>query len=534
MPIVDPFDQTEERIIDPFEQASPPVGVDKPQPGPVSPEAPLSRDDEINKMISGLRPEDLNTAQQGAMAELMKRGRITQAQQEPFFTASFKSGDPKLAGEPGVNPDFIKPQSWKSVMSQAVANTPKSAEQFITDIFAPVLHPVDTAKALGALGVGLKDKLIPGRQDNEQIVDDLVDAMKERYGGYIEFQKTIAEDPVGAISDIASLLIPTSAAAQLTKVPKVAKMAEKIGTVGKAVEPVAAASKIAKAVASKIIPKDAPSSWYQGAAKFSTAIPEAARGRLAQTALDEGIMPTLKGLDKARDKINNFNDRITTLIDAATDTGKKIPVNKLFKEFTELKNVMSSEPITRRKQISRVAKEISSNFKRLGKKDITPKEAQKLKQAIYKETEGFYSSVKNSPAKIDAKHAVARAAKESIEDIFPEIKDLNKKEGALIELKKQLEKSASRISNRDLIGIGVPIKGGAGGAIGGPAGMGAGLILGLFDTPQVKAKLAIVANRLKKQGVVIPNDSMITKILETTHPAIALRQAGKVTKQEDK
>jgi len=532
MPIVDPFDQTEKQIIDPFDQAAPPVEVDKPQPGPAIPEVPLSRENEINEMISGLRPEDLSTAQRGAMAELVKRGRITQAQQVPFFTASFKSGDPDLAGEPGVNPDFIKPQSWKSVMSQAVENTPKSAGQFITDIFTPFLHPVETAKALGSLGVGLGSKLIPGKQDNEQIVDDLVEAMKERYGGYIEFQKTIAEDPVGAVADLASMLVPGSAVA--AKIPKVSKVAEVAGKIGKAIEPVGAVAKTAKAVAGKLIPKDAPSSWYQGAAKFSTTIPEAARSKLAQTALDEGIMPTLAGLDKARDKINKFNDRITTLIDTATDAGEKIPVNKLFKEFTDLKNVMSSEPITRRKQISRVAKEISSNFKRLKKKDITPQEAQKLKQAIYKETEGFYSSVKNSPAKIEAKHAVARAAKEGIEDIFPEIKELNKKEGALIELKKQLEKSASRISNRDLIGIGIPIKGGAGGAIGGPAGMGAGLILGLFDTPQVKAKLAIVANRLKKQGVVISKDSMITKILDTTHPAITLRQAGKLSKQENK
>lgn len=469
--------------------------------------------------------------QQAAFREIERRGLLS----KPFSVAGLTPVPEKLEA-PTPEMDFIKPMSWKSVMSQAVSNTPKSAAQFVEDLVSPFLHPIDTAKAVGNLAVGMKDKFVPGTQESEQIVDDLIEVFKERYGGIENLKTTLAEDPVGITADIASVLVPGGVAVKgagtAAKVGKIAKVGEAVSRIGKAIEPVSAVAKAAKEVGRKLIPKDAPSSWYQGAAKFSTTIPEAGRAKLAQTALDKGIMPTLSGLDKTRDMINKFNDEITILIDEATDAGKKIQVQKLFKEFTTLKNKMSSEPLTRKKQISRVAREINFNFKKLGKKDITPAEAQRLKQAIYKETEGFYSSVKNSPAKIEAKHAVARAAKESIEEIFPEIKNLNKQEGALIELKKQLEKSASRISNRDLIGIGVPIKGGAGGAVAGPAGMAGGLILGLFDTPQVKAKLAIVANRLKKKGVILDDDSLMRKIIETTTPAIPLRQAGRLERQE--
>ena len=102
--------------------------------------------------------------------------------------------------------------------------------------------------------------------------------------------------------------------------------------------------------------------------------------------------------------------------------------------------------------------------------------------------------------------AVARAAKEALEEIIPEIKLLNATEGALIDLQTHIERASARITNRDLLGIGMPIKGTMGGVVGGYPGATAGLALGLLDTPIVKSKIAIVLNRLKKQGIkVVPS-----------------------------
>lgn len=429
--------------------------------------------------------------------------------------------------------------SFSEVVGGAISNTPRSAKRFIKDLVSPFLSPVQTAKAVGSLGKGVAQKFIPGEQEDEKIVDALGQMLKERYGGVENLKRTLAEDPVGAVGDIATILTGGGALVKglgtLGKVGGVARAGETVSKIGKALEPATAATKSIKGVAQKIIPEGLPSELFQSAAKFSTAIPQADRVKLAQTALDNRITPTLKGLDKTREKINKFNDEITVLIDTATEAGEKIPVNRLFAEFGELKKTISSEPLTRKRQIGNVAREINKNFKDLGKKTLTPKEAQQLKQAVYRETEGFYNSVKNSPAKIQAKQAVAKAAKDAIEEIFPEVKQLNKQEGALIELRKQLEKSASRISNRDLIGIGTPIKGVAGGAAAGLPGVAGGLALGLFDTPQVKAKLAIVLNSLKKKGVALPDDSLLKKILDTEPEAvrIASRQAGVISEQQE-
>lgn len=435
--------------------------------------------------------------------------------------------------------DFVDPLSIKSVLSQAVSNTPKSAANFVKDLITPFLHPVETAKALASLGQGLGEKLIPGKQDNEQIVDDLAEAFKERYGGIDNIKKTLANDPVGFVADISSLLVPGGAALKgvgvATRTGKIGKAGKIVSKAAEILDPVSAAGKVTKVIASKIIPKDLPGKLYQSAAKFSTTIPEAIRATLSNTALENRIMPTLSGLDKARNKINEFNDEITKLIDTATDAGEKIPVNALFSKFGDLRKKMSGEPITRDRQITRVAKEISIFFKKKGKEKLTPKEAQELKQAIYKETEGYYNKIKNNPARVDAKQAVAQSAKESIEKIFPEIKQLNKNEGALIALIKELEKSASRISNRDLLGIGVPIKGGAGGAFGGLPGAIVGVGIGLFDTPQVKAKLAIVLNSLKKKGVVLSKDSLLAKFLDIAPGGgvATLRQSGKLEQLQE-
>jgi hypothetical protein len=456
---------------------------------------------------------------------------------KPFSVASFNADvdtQPQEAIEQTqtTEPEIVRPLTIKSMVSQAVSNTPKSAQKFVEDTLAPFLSPVETAKAIGKLGLGLAEKFIPGTQDDEKIVDDLVDAFKERYGGVENIKKSIADDPVGIVGDVVSMLIPGGAAVKgvgtVTKIKKIASLGEKISKVGKALDPLTAISKVSKKSIGKLIPKELPSKLFESAAKFSTTLPVDVRRKLASTALTQRIMPTVKGLDKIRTKVNKFNDEITTLIDTATDQGKKIPVQALFTKFGDLRKVMSGEPITRGRQISKVAKEISVFFKGKGKKFLTPAEAQELKKAIYKETESYYSKVANNPARIDAKQAIAKAAKESIEDIFPEIKQLNQAEGALLALRKELEKSASRISNRDLLGIGVPIKATAAGAAGGPIGVLGGIAIGLFDTPNVKAKLAIILQSIKDEGVVLSKDSLLSKIIEAAPKASTVRQAEKV------
>ncbi len=482
--------------------------------------------------VEELPPTQMVEPQRQSTPAAMERMR--QAQEEE---ASLQAGRQRMTNIAQSREAIQGPgMPLGEVATSAVQNIPSSGVQLVKDVTMPIRHPIETAKAVGTLAKGAAQKLIPGEQPAEQSVDQVISSMVDRYGGVENIKKTVAEDPVGFLGDVASIFIPAGAAGKLTgalgKVPALAKAGEVLSKAGEIIEPITTATKATKEAAAKIIPKDLPGKLYESAAKFKTSIPESDRLKMVDTALENSIMPTVKGLDKTRNMIDGLNANITTLIDKATDQGKRVNVRDLFKEFDSMKKELSGDPLLRAAQINRIEKSLKTYFKDLGKADLTPSEAQKLKQKIYKETGSFYSSVKEAPATVEAKQAVARAAKESIEEIFPEIKGLNKKEGALIALRNELERSASRISNRDLIGIGVPIKGGAGGAIAGPGGMGAGVVLGLLDTPVVKAKLAIVANRLKEKGVVIPEDSLMSQVLTPGVYSAAL-QEGRVSRNQE-
>lgn len=443
------------------------------------------------------------------------------------------SGKQMLAAQELDRRGLLEPEPWADVSVAAVKSIPSSAVKFGEDIAEAVTHPVKTISSLSQLGVGLIEKLMPGEQPAEKYVDAFVDGLKTQYGSIEGFKKKVSEDPVGVMGDIASVLVPAGKLATISGTTKAVKTGKTLAKLGATIEPTQVAAKVAGKVLGKIIPEDVPGKLYTSAAKFSTTLSEAKRAKLVNTALDNQIMPTVEGLERIQGKIKRFDDKIGTLIDEATKSGKKFPVSTLFRDLKELRRGLSSDPMLRKKQVDNVAKKLNLHFKKIGQKEITPAEAQQLKKAIYKETENFYEKTKKSPATIEAKQAIAKASKESLEEIIPEIKTLNKNEGALIELNKALEKSASRISNRDLIGIGVPLKGLAGGVVGGGKGAAAFIALALLDTPQVKAKLAIVANQLKKKGTNIKKDSVLYKILSDETTAEALRQSGKASKLKE-
>jgi len=399
---------------------------------------------------------------------------------------------------------------WGEALASAFMNIPESTVKFASDMYQAVRHPIKTGRAMGQVFAGGVQKLTPGEQPEEPYFDALVDFMKSRYGSIDDFKKTISEDPVGVVADIATVMIPAGGAVKgagaAAKAAKLTGTGRALTAAGGAISKAgAAAEPIGAAVrgASKLIPKKAPRNMYLSSAKFGTTIPREDRLKMAQLALDESIMPTVKGLDKLRDKIDNLNTEIAAKIDAAVDSGERIPVDKLFKHFDELKEKysLSGKPMTNLRAIDRVKKEIKKAQELYGRDELTPKQAQKIKQQIYRDLESHYSSVKESPAAAQAQKAVARAAKESIEEIIPEIKELNRTDGALIQLRHSIERSAARIANRDLIGIGTPIKATMGGVAGGYGGAIGGTVLGILDTPQVKARLSIVLNKLKKKGV---------------------------------
>ena len=73
----------------------------------------------------------------------------------------------------------------------------------------------------------------------------------------------------------------------------------------------------------------------------------------------------------------------------------------------------------------------------------------------------------------------------------------------MLRLEPIIEKAAARLQKRDLMGIGTPITGAAGGILTGSGKAGATLMLtkAVLDHPSVKTYLAILLNKANKGGI---------------------------------
>lgn len=424
-----------------------------------------------------------------------------------------------------------------SAVIEGVKNLPASTKKQVMSLVDAVRNPQQTwegmkmlakdvykdqmEEAVKSIGFEPKDVKVRVGDKYEEFgatpaLDAVVDDLEKAYGSYEGFKQTVAKDPARVITDMAAIVAPAAKVAGVEKISKAASL----------VEPITAATAAAKQVlrpvsklTGKVFNFAKPSELYKTAAKFSTTLDEAQRTRLAQIALDQEIPPTIKGLDKIDSMIADLDSKIAKMIDDANTTGVKMSEKELFKAFGNLKKQQFFKEDVR--AIDSVRKSIVEANEQLGRgKSLPPEKVQKIKQKIYKNLTSYYDSVKNSPAKVDAKMAVAKASKEYLESILPEIKKLNKMDGDLIELRKALDRPVSRISNRDIIGLGAASKTAGGGLVAsafGPEAAAAGTIIGLtasvLGDPVVKSKLAIVLNKLQKKGVEISENRAIKRLL---------------------
>lgn len=416
--------------------------------------------------------------------------------------------------------------SWESVLKNAVSNIPESSIGFVKDIITPILHPIDTGKAIAGVGAGAIEKIIPGKQEHEVNFDALLGFMKNRYGSVENFKKTVSKDPVGVFGDIASVF---TAGGGVVRGLGVASKARSLQTAGKmmtkagiAADPINVVHKGISAVG-----RNMPEKMYQSAAKFSTVAGKKERLTMTQLALEKKIMPTYKGLQDLNDRLQKLGNQIDTYITSADQSGKQVALGTLFKDFAEIrKNIRqtSTTPQQDIKTINRIQRDIIKMNKDIKRLKLNPSEIQAYKTSIYDDIERYYKRNAKRPISVKSRMAIAHNAKNALEDIIPEIKNVNKEYGALKELHEAIEKASARIENRDLMGIGVPIKTGAGAAAGDIVGGMAGLLYGILDTPKIKAKLAILLTQLRKKGISItPTKTAIE---------LGLFQSGRLEKED--
>jgi len=138
---------------------------------------------------------------------------------------------------------------WDAAIAEGFSNILPSGRQFVLDMVQPFISPVDTAEGIANLASGLYNKLTPGEQPSEKAVDAMVQFFKDRYGSIDAFKNTIANDPVGFISDIAGVFSGGSGLA--LKAPgTLGKVARASNKIARAVDPAQAVGNvIAKGVA---------------------------------------------------------------------------------------------------------------------------------------------------------------------------------------------------------------------------------------------------------------------------------------------
>jgi len=141
----------------------------------------------------------------------------------PFNQFDAGAASPAMAAPQGqLTQPPAGPQSYAmaEVPGAAIRNIPESAGKFASGVYEAVTSPVQTAKGGWDLLAGAVQNVLPksavewvntfeGNPDAAKRAVDMANAaggmFKDRYGGYENIKRTLAEDPVGAVADLSTL-----------------------------------------------------------------------------------------------------------------------------------------------------------------------------------------------------------------------------------------------------------------------------------------------------------------------------------------
>lgn len=454
----------------------------------------------------------------------------TDADMEEVFTQARDTSAP--SSDHPLSDYKSAPMSLKEVGKQAITNLPSSAVELGKNIITPIVHPVETAKGLGTLATEWPKAVTGQEAPNWQALGDF---FKQRYGGVENLKDTLAKDPLGFAADLSTVLGGSGVA---LKVAGEAGNASKIATVGKALgkasdvtNPVNMATTAIKTpltIGGKVIPSGATERLYESGLKPSTTLSDTVRSKRIQTALEEGIPVSKSGLQKSKNIIKDLNDEIKTRVadyaNATIERDKILsPVEDLKTKYQEGKALPSEAVGT--------AQDVVNEFKASQPEQIPIGKVQTFKQDLNRTLDEFYKKM-NSGQNIhhkewaEARAALADGMREQLTQILPELKSLNQREGALIELNKSLRQAVNRIDNKNILSLIGSTYATAGGVLGGAKGAVMGILSNyIVNNPKVNSRLAIALYKGKKAS--IAQKSKFAK------PALADYQAGRIndTKQ---
>ena len=422
-----------------------------------------------------------------------------------------------------------------------VSNIPSSLYNVAADTAQAVMNPIDTLYAAGSLAksglhnaaqevnefigpettaainrfgnaIGLQERpttveglegyQIEGQGEGEAFAG----ALDDRYGSVDNAKTTLMEDPAGMLLDVASLVSGAGAGAKagLKSAGLDTKLADSVIDAGTSLSPLSGSVRRPTAIAEELMGQPLSRKLYQSAMKPSTTLPEAERARLLDAGLEVGATPTKRSLEKVQGKKEKLGAAIGEAEGALTQKDVEIPSNKLFTYVDEVQRdfvPLNPNAKSNMEKIDKVVEDMRGGIYFAGGR-LTPQDVAKIKRNIYQTVS--YDKKLGDNRKIDdvqeaTLKAIAKAAKEQLEILDPQLAQINAAYGKVSEVQRKIQNpAAARIGNRDLVGIGAPLKIGAGAATGGGPGAILGALQGVIDAPTVKSNLAILTNRTGK------------------------------------
>lgn len=421
--------------------------------------------------------------------------------------------------------------------SQTAANFFPSLGNVIKDTYNAVANPVETVKAVGGLarsglanagqmlqdalptpvvsGMNRLENLVTGgdlpvgedaktyRLPNQQAGEQFLGFLDDRYGSLDALKTTAMQDPAGMLLDASGVLM--GGGATVAKAGgTVGKIGEGVQKAGQILDPITGAVKAPVAAIEYATGKPISNMLYESAMKPSTTLSPEQRKKLVEDGIRFNAKPTVKSVERLEAQRQQVFKEISDIEDNAKLYGNLVDPQDLFKYVDDVRTeyappiLNSSEAL---KTIDNVVEQQLESIFLNGGLDLTVQDLARIKRKIYEQVsydKRFGANKIDKPAEKTMK-AIARSAKEAIEDVLPSVKEYNKLYGDIVEVQKNLQlPAANRIGNRDMLGIGAPIKIGAGGAIAGEKGLALGATLGILDQPRAKANLAISVNDFGK------------------------------------
>lgn len=210
----------------------------------------------------------------------------------------------------GEIPAARRSYALREVPGAALENAPASAGQFVGNIVQAVTSPLQTLTSILDVGAGALRNTLPQSVVNfvdrfdadpaaaeraSAVASAVGGAYKDRYGTYDAIKRTFAEDPVGAVGDLSTLLTGGGAAATKVGATKTGAALSRAGEMTNVMRPVAPLIEVPVKLAGK-----AAGAIYNAFDPKSVAYLTAAEGRgqeivnalRGQTEIVPGSLPT--------------------------------------------------------------------------------------------------------------------------------------------------------------------------------------------------------------------------------------------------